>query len=151
MTKEMKATFDLNSFLPYTLNNIATQMSEQFSELYQSQFDLTVPQWRIIANLAQYGQLSAKSLCDLAHMDKSTVSRAVKRLLERDIISAQSDPLDKRATLLSLTRDGSDMVEKIRSVALDWQAEMLKDINEHEYENFISTLNKVYDSLNKNV
>ena len=62
MTTDKQTTLDLKQFLPYSLTNIAMQMSAQFSELYQQQFDLTVPQWRIIANLAQYGERTAKEL-----------------------------------------------------------------------------------------
>ena len=47
MTTEREQILDLQQFLPYSLTNIAMQMSEQFSELYQKQFDLTVPQWRV--------------------------------------------------------------------------------------------------------
>ena len=105
MTTDKQPTLDLQKFLPYSLTNIAVQMSEQFSELYQ-QFDLTVPQWRVIANLAQYGQCSAKALCDMAQMDKSTVSRAVKSLLARELLTAKPDPIDKRANLLMLSKKG---------------------------------------------
>jgi len=113
MTTDNQTTLDLKQFLPYSLTNIAMQMSEQFSELYQQQFDLTVPQWRIIANLAQYGERTAKELCDMARMDKSTVSRAVKSLLTRNLITAKENPKDKRASLLSLSVEGNRLHEQI--------------------------------------
>ena len=62
---------DLTTFLPYQLTHLATQVSNDFSSIYKKEFDLTIPQWRIMANLAQLGQSTAKQLCTQADMDKS--------------------------------------------------------------------------------
>ena len=151
MTTDNQTTLDLKQFLPYSLTNIAMQMSEQFSELYQQQFDLTVPQWRIIANLAQYGERTAKELCDMARMDKSTVSRAVKSLLARNLITAKENPKDKRASLLSLSVEGNRLHEQIVPLANEWQTGLVSDLDSQELKQFISTLSKLSNHLNKNV
>ncbi len=151
MTTEQQPTFDLQQFLPYSLTNIAMQMSAQFSEHYKQQFDLTVPQWRVIANLARYGQCSAKELCDLAQMDKSTVSRAVKSLLMRDLLTARANPIDKRASLLALSAQGISLHEQIIPNALAWQSKLISEIDSHEFQQFIDTLSKLSSYLNKSV
>ncbi|MDI4654041.1 MULTISPECIES: MarR family winged helix-turn-helix transcriptional regulator [Pseudoalteromonas] len=151
MTTDNQTTLDLKQFLPYSLTNIAMQMSEQFSELYQQQFDLTVPQWRIIANLAQYGERTAKELCDMAQMDKSTVSRAVKSLLTRNLIIAKENPEDKRANLLSLSVEGNRLHEQIVPLANEWQAGLVSDLDSQELKQFMNTLSKLSNHLNKSV
>ena len=145
MITDKQPTLDLQKFLPYSLTNIAVQMSEQFSELYQ-QFDLTVPQWRVIANLAQYGQCSAKALCDMAQMDKSTVSRAVKSLLARELLTAKPDPIDKRANLLMLSKKGVCLHEQIVP-----EAHLVSGLDSHELTHFFNILTKLSNHLNKNV
>ena len=151
MTTDKQTTLDLKQFLPYSLTNIAMQMSEQFSELYQHQFDLTVPQWRLIANLAQYGERTAKELCDMAQMDKSTVSRAVKSLLARNLIIAKENPKDKRASLLSLSVEGNRLHEQIVPLANEWQASLVSGLDSQELKQFMNTLSKLSNHLNKNV
>ncbi|MEZ7276093.1 MarR family winged helix-turn-helix transcriptional regulator [Pseudoalteromonas sp. 68 DY56-GL68] len=151
MTTDKQPTLDLQKFLPYSLTNIAVQMSDQFSELYQQQFDLTVPQWRVIANLAQYGQCSSKALCDMAQMDKSTVSRAVKSLLARELLTAQPDPIDKRANLLMLSKKGACLHEQIVPEAIAWQAHLVSGLDNHELTQFFNILTKLSNHLNKNV
>ncbi len=151
MTTERKQILDLQQFLPYSLTNIAMQMSEQFSELYQQQFNLTVPQWRVIANLAQYGECSAKELCDMAQMDKSTVSRAVKSLLSRELIVAKADPTDKRASLLSLSAGGIALHEQIVPLANEWQARLVNGLDSQALQQFMDTLSTLSEQLNKNV
>ena len=151
MTTERKQILDLQQFLPYSLTNIAMQMSEQFSELYQQQFNLTVPQWRVIANLAQYGECSAKELCDMAQMDKSTVSRAVKSLLSRELIVAKANPTDKRASLLSLSAGGIALHEQIVPLANEWQARLVSGLDSQALQQFMDTLSTLSARLNKNV
>ncbi|WP_105173379.1 MarR family winged helix-turn-helix transcriptional regulator [Pseudoalteromonas sp. T1lg122] len=151
MTTERKQILDLQQFLPYSLTNIAMQMSEQFSELYQQQFNLTVPQWRVIANLAQYGECSAKELCDMAQMDKSTVSRAVKSLLSRELIVAKANPTDKRASLLSLSAGGIALHEQIVPLANEWQARLVSGLDSQALQQFMHTLSTLSEQLNKNV
>ena len=151
MTTNKHPTLDLQQFLPYSLTNIAMQMSEQFSELYQKQFDLTVPQWRVIANLAQYGECTAKQLCDMVQMDKSTVSRAVKSLLTRNLIAAKANPTDKRANLLSLSEAGVGLHKQIVPLANEWQASLVSELDSQEIKQFMNTLSKLSNYLNKNV
>jgi DNA-binding MarR family transcriptional regulator len=151
MTIDKQPTLDLQQFLPYSLTNIAMQMSEQFSELYQQQFNLTVPQWRVIANLAQYGECSAKELCDMAQMDKSTVSRAVKSLLSRELIVAKANPTDKRASLLSLSAGGIALHEQIVPLANEWQARLVSGLDSQALQQFMDTLSTLSEQLNKNV
>ena len=151
MTTEREQILDLQQFLPYSLTNIAMQMSEQFSELYQQQFNLTVPQWRVIANLAQYGECSAKELCDMAQMDKSTVSRAVKSLLSRELIVAKANPTDKRASLLSLSAEGIALHEQIVPLANEWQARLVSGLDSQALQQFMHTLSTLSEQLNKNV
>ncbi|TMO28318.1 MULTISPECIES: MarR family winged helix-turn-helix transcriptional regulator [Pseudoalteromonas] len=151
MTTEREQILDLQQFLPYSLTNIAMQMSEQFSELYQQQFNLTVPQWRVIANLAQYGECSAKELCDMAQMDKSTVSRAVKSLLSRELIVAKANPTDKRASLLSLSAGGIALHEQIVPLANEWQARLVSGLDSQALQQFMDTLSTLSAQLNKNV
>ena len=45
----------------------------------------------ILSSLARKGILSQKDLCDITGLAKSTVSEAVKGLLERDVIRTQSN------------------------------------------------------------
>ena len=151
MTTEREQILDLQQFLPYSLTNIAMQMSEQFSELYQQQFNLTVPQWRVIANLAQYGECGAKELCDMAQMDKSTVSRAVKSLLSRELIVAKANPTDKRASLLSLSAGGIALHEQIVPLANEWQARLVSGLDSQALQQFMDTLSTLSEQLNKNV
>ena len=138
---------DLETFLPYRLANLASKMSEQFAPVYQQQTDLTIPQWRILFNLAQFGQSNARALCEQAAMDKSTVSRAIKALIDKDYVMSVINPGDKRASLLKLSEQGMSLYQQLAPAALAWEKSLLEVLSNAEYQTLLNCLDKLTSKL----
>ena len=138
---------DLTRFLPYQLTHLATLVSNDFASVYKKEFDLTIPQWRIIANLAQSGQSTAKQLCTQADMDKSTVSRAVKTLIDEGLIYSELNKHDKRAAFLMLSDKGEALYEKITPQALQWEQVLLSCLSNDEQHQLIAIFDKLKNKL----
>ena len=138
---------DLATFLPYQLTNVATRVSNDFAEVYQTKYGLNIPQWRILANLAQYGQSNAKDLCTQANMDKSTVSRAVKVLIDKGLVKSELNAQDKRAALLVLSKAGQNLYEQIAPDALNWEKQLLSTLTNEEYEVLVGIFEKLNNKL----
>ncbi|XQF91355.1 MarR family winged helix-turn-helix transcriptional regulator (plasmid) [Pseudoalteromonas espejiana] len=134
---------DLNEFLPYQLNQLATKISDDFARVYQQKYDLTIAQWRVIANLAQFGQNSAKDLCSLANMDKSTVSRAIKALFDKGYLVTQLSEQDKRATNVMLNQQGKELYQRIAQDAYVWEKQLAANFSKHEQQQLLSLLTKL--------
>jgi DNA-binding MarR family transcriptional regulator len=117
--------FDLAAFLPYQLAVAAARISRGFSEKYRSEFGLTIPEWRVLAHLAQSGTVSVREIHQRVDMDKSKVSRAAARLQEAGLIEKRENADDRRLLDMRLTKDGQAMMARIRPVALAYQAEVL--------------------------
>ncbi|ASM56051.1 hypothetical protein PNIG_b0467 [Pseudoalteromonas nigrifaciens] len=140
---------DLETFLPYRLANLASKMSEEFAPVYQQQSDLTIPQWRILFNLAQFGQSHAKALCVQAAMDKSTVSRAIKALNDKHYVVSLVNPDDKRASLLALSGQGWRLYQQLAPAALAWEKNLLGILTQAEYQTLLSCLDKLTSKLDE--
>ncbi len=138
---------DLTIFLPYQLTHLATQVSNDFSGIYKKEFNLTIPQWRIMANLAQLGQSTSKQLCTQADMDKSTVSRAVKALIDEGLIYSELNKHDKRAAFLMLSDKGMALYEKITPQALQWEQALLSCLSDDEQRQLIAIFDKLKNKL----
>lgn len=138
---------NLDTFLPYQLTNIATLVSNDFAKVYKREFGLSIPQWRILANLAQYGQSTAKQLCTQADMDKSTVSRAVKALITKGFICSKVNEQDKRAAFLMLSDEGEALYKKITPQALQWERELLSCLSDDEQRQLIAIFDKLKNKL----
>ncbi len=137
----------LNNFIAYRMANFAKQISDSCSNIYEKEFGLTVPEWRILARLAENAHMNARDLGDIAFMDKSKVSRAVKQMDEKGLLEKEKDPKDNRATYLSLSPEGKKLYSQIVPKALDWENTVINTLSAAEYRDFVGTLEKLEKQL----
>jgi DNA-binding MarR family transcriptional regulator len=109
----------LREYLPYQLAVASNQVSRMVARRYHSISGLSIWEWRVIAVLAEGKPLAAQELSGAAAMDKVAVSRAVKALLERDLISRERHASDGRSSLLRLTSAGRATYQQVAPVALE--------------------------------
>ncbi|WP_281545441.1 MarR family winged helix-turn-helix transcriptional regulator [Grimontia sp. SpTr1] len=143
MTQKKHRTLMLNQFLPYRMVNLADGISNACSKIYREEFDVSIPEWRILARLAEHEKLNAKDIGDLTFMDKSRVSRAVKLLEEKGLLLKVKDSTDNRVSFLSLSESGRDLYAKIAPKALDWEAELIDVLDTVEYRDFLRVMEKL--------
>ena len=145
--KEQIDSVQLNQFVPYRMVHLASNISLALSKIYKQKFDITIPEWRVLAQLAQQNKLYAKDIGDLTSMDKSKVSRAVKTLESKGYLIRQTDKQDNRAAYLSLSVQGHSLYQKIAPKALQWEKQFMSVLESSEHRNLM----KVLDRLDKQV
>ena len=121
-------SFDLSAFLPYQLAVVSSRISREFSELYRGEFGLTIPEWRVLAHLAQSDQVSVREIQARVDMDKSKVSRAAARLEAQGLIEKRENLEDRRLLDMRLTAKGRDLIARIVPIADAYQAQLLAQI-----------------------
>ena len=121
----------LELFLPYRLNRLSSAVSQQFRAVYGPHHDLTVPEWRVLATLAQFGTMTAKAIGKHSSMHKTKVSRAVRALEERRWLVRRESEQDRREESLSLTASGLHAYREIVPRALAFEAGILAALGTH--------------------
>ncbi|HEX9857400.1 MAG TPA: MarR family winged helix-turn-helix transcriptional regulator [Paracoccaceae bacterium] len=119
------STFDLSAFLPYQLAVASSRVSRDFADLYRGEFGLSIPEWRVLAHLAQSGAVSVREIHARVDMDKSKVSRAAARLEASGLIEKREHATDRRLLDMSLTAAGRELVARILPIALAYQEDVL--------------------------
>lgn len=114
-----KRSLDLARFLPYRLSVLTNRVSNAIARTYAERFDLTIPEWRVMAVLGGLSNLSATEVAQRTAMDKVQVSRAIARLVARKRVQRILDPGDARVTRLALTPKGRAIYDEIVPLALD--------------------------------
>lgn len=115
----------LEKFLPYRLNRAAAAASTQLSLIYRRKYGLTVPEWRTLSTLAQFGELTAKQIGAHSSMHKTKVSRAVSSLNTRRWLSRERDDADRRVEKLNLTSRGQQAYKQLEPQMLGFEVELL--------------------------
>ena len=134
---------ELAAFLPDRLAILSGEVSRGLSQIYARQFQLSVPEWRIIANLGRFGPLNAGDLADRSSLDKPKATRALQKLEARGLVQRAVEERDRRQVRLSLTRRGRTLLGEIARLALDWERDLLAGLAADDraaFERIMTTL-----------
>jgi DNA-binding MarR family transcriptional regulator len=135
--------FDLDRFLPYLVNKLASRLSDELAAVYQRQFGITIPEWRVVAHLAANRNVSIREIFDRVAMDKAKVSRAAARLELSGYVKKTVNATDRRLIELQLTAKGQKLFEKIEPLALAYEREALSALSLQESELFRTLIDKL--------
>jgi len=74
---------------------------------------VTLPQFRVLAVLADVGQVRSARVADALGLEASTVTRLVDRLSAGGYVARGIDPTNRSAVTLQLTRTGRQLVRRV--------------------------------------
>ncbi|QGZ64262.1 MarR family winged helix-turn-helix transcriptional regulator [Paraburkholderia acidisoli] len=114
-----------------------------FAQQHAERFGLSIPEWRVVAVLGRYGELSSGEVMERTSMDKAKVSRAVTRMSAMKLISRSDNVNDMRSNRLKLTRKGQQIHDQITPIATNLERELLDVLTESEREVFVNALTKL--------
>jgi MarR family transcriptional regulator, lower aerobic nicotinate degradation pathway regulator len=105
--------------------------------------NLTPTQWAALSKLAETGPCSQNQLGRLTAMDVATIKGVIDRLTARGLTETSPDPEDGRRLLVSLSRAGQQLAEKVAPNALAISKETLAPLDAKEREMLFALLNKL--------
>lgn len=149
MSQNNNRTLQLRHFFAYRMVNLSRLLSDSLSEVYLQKFQLTIPEWRILATLAEHQSLNAKQITEMTFMDKTKVSRAVNQMSNAGYLEKIRDKADQRTIHLSLSQRGHDLYHNIVPHILNWETRLLENISAPEYRDLLSTLDKLEQGIKK--
>jgi DNA-binding MarR family transcriptional regulator len=101
--------------------------------------------WPVIHVLGRIGPCSAARLAAEIGIDRSGASRYADRLEEIGLVQRTADPIDRRATLLSLTAEGRRVIDELNGVLADYLHEMLRGWPRGQAEALVDGLERLVD------
>ena len=139
------APLELEHFLPYRLSILSNTISQTIASDYQSRYDISMTEWRVMAVLARFEGLSAREVAERTAMDKVAVSRALARLVDAGRVNRDIHGGDKRRSVLSLTEAGWIMNDEVAPMARAREREVLARLDTEEQ----AWLTRILDKLLK--
>jgi DNA-binding MarR family transcriptional regulator len=125
----VKTILKLQEFLPYRLSVLSNRISRAIADRYEEQFQISLPEWRVIAVLGESTKVSAGFVAEKTAMDKVAVSRAVNKLIESGLLIRQFSNEDKRRSVLSLSDQGSRIYSEVAPLALDYENRLIEQLS----------------------
>jgi DNA-binding MarR family transcriptional regulator len=97
--------------------------------------DISFDQFRVLSTLldARGREMTQVEVAQALHLQPSSLAELIKRLDSRGAIVRRTDPMDRRAKLLSLTRQGRELAHvsgKIVQDTLNEIAALIRHVNQ---------------------
>ena len=145
---EKGAKLDLFGFVPFRLNRLAAEVSAALSSEYQQRYGLDIPEWRVLATLGFRDEAcSAQYVAHCTRTHKSTISRAVTALMNRQLVERVENEDDRREFALRMTRKGKALYEELIPRLLRREQEILSCLSAQQRNDFAKLLGKIERSL----
>lgn len=138
-----RAELDLEHFLPYRLSVLSNRVSDAIARVYSERFALGVTEWRVMAVLGRYPDLSASEVAQRTAMDKVAVSRAVARLIEAGRLQRDTHGGDRRRSVLRLSGEGYRIHDEVAPLALAFERRLFEGMDAAERELLFRLLDRL--------
>lgn len=132
----------LDDFLPYRLSVATNAVSQVIARAYEAA-GLKTNEWRLVAVLAEDGELTQQAIVRRTKLDKVSVSRAAQGLETRGLVRRTPDPADARSLRLSLTAAGRKLHERVAPAALSLLRELVTGMEPEEVRALEKALRRI--------
>jgi DNA-binding MarR family transcriptional regulator len=133
----------LEGFLPYQLNVVANLVSQALSRIYYERYGISVPEWRVLVTLGEFGVMTGKQVGAHSHMHKTKVSRAVALLEKRRLLARRANRADLREAFLSLTPAGRTIYEDLAPSAREFAKRLIEVVDPRDRAPFDRALRQL--------
>lgn len=137
------AGLSLPDYLPYRLSVASNHVSALITRAYQDRFGISIWEWRVVAVLGGTQPMTAQALVEATAMDKVTVSRAVRSLVDKAYVARKRHHSDGRSAMVRLTEAGRTMYDEIVPSALELEKTLLEGFSVEEIGQMMSVLQAV--------
>jgi DNA-binding MarR family transcriptional regulator len=136
-------SLNLDNFLPYRLSIVSNLVSDVIAESYQTLFGLKIPEWRLLAVIAETKGTTQLEIGRRTRMDKVTVSRAALAMQDRGLIMRRPNSDDGRSHMLALTSAGAALYRQVVPLALALEQEIFESLSKAEIDKLTQVLDKI--------
>lgn len=136
----------LDNFAPYLMNRIMGRYNADIRQ-QTTAMGLTTPKMRALAVLSVVDGLLIRDLAVYAVVEMSTLSRALDQLEAQSLVQRVPDPIDNRATRISITPAGRDTFETHWPTMARAYERMFENISDSERQVFVGTLKKILGNI----
>ncbi len=133
----------LDEFIPFRLSFTSNLVSDTIARAYEALFGLSIPEWRLVAVVAETGGVTQQEIGRRTRMDKVTVSRAAAALVARGLMAREANRQDKRSHLLRLTEAGRALYGAVAPEALALEARIFAAFTPEELAGLKAMLRRI--------
>ena len=120
---------------------------ERLSNQMERRLGITAPQRFIVRCVGKYPGMTAGQLAAILHLDRGSVSAALRRLERQGILKRRRDPRDRRRVTLGLTPKGRGRDKSQSGTVESAVLHLLETTSKAEVDTTLTTLQRLSGAL----
>jgi DNA-binding MarR family transcriptional regulator len=133
----------LDEQLTWRLHRLGKLSDRATASAYVDELGLGVAEGRALAAVGAFGPLSVNDLAAHAHLDKAQASRAAQMLVEREFVIKGASETDARAVVLSLSRRGAALHQRVMALIDRRNREIMACLNAAERRALLAMIDRL--------
>ena len=134
--------------LIYLIKQVELAVRQRLDEVASAQ-DLTAVQYTALTVLERHPGMTSAELARNSFVRAQTMAEMVTYLVDLGLVERERDPANRRQYLLSLTRKGQTVVDRLRAPVAAIEKEMVEDLERAEVAALRSYLMRCRRSLHE--
>jgi len=134
----------LRTLLSVRISILSELLRRSSTVAYRRAFGLSWIEWRVMAQVGEHAPMSLNDLADLLNLDPGQVSRAVKGLALRGLLSRTPRP-GGPSVHIAVTEEGRALHGRMRELAIARHRFLVSELSPEE----IRTTGRVLDTLRR--
>lgn len=111
----------------------------------------TLTEARILFEISPVGKKETSEIIAALLIDKSYLSRVLKKFEKNNLITRSKSEKDSRASHISLTKEGLAELDALNTLADRQVKELLNELSSSDIKQLVLHMNSIIDILNKNI
>ena len=136
----------LKNHVPYLVTRVASLVREAVAPVL-TEFDITLPMWRVLAALTAEGELTVGELLIATSVEQSTLSRTVTALQRRGYVSKKTQRDNARSITVTLLARGRALSERLAPYWNGNHAALVAGVDAADLEVFKRVLDQLYANI----
>ena len=129
--------------------SIILRRGQMFLDLELEPLDVRAGQIPILRILGIRDGINQENIRKFLHLDKGTIAKAIKPLIGKGYITKKTDPQDKRAYIVFLTRRGREIMPDIKDALTIWTDALTANFTEEEKNTAYGLLSRMSENARK--
>ena len=128
--------------------HLIRRLSQQSNQVFQDEMkrigaDVTSVQFAAMQAIDLHGEMEQSQIAQSIHYDKATIGGVIDRLEKRGWVERKANPKDRRAKLVTLTKEGRQALEAFTPVVKELQDQVVANLSSEERALFIKLAQKI--------
>lgn len=132
--------------LPFLISDLSRTIRTYIDHAAR-RYGMTRAQWAVLVRVQRSEGLKQTELAGLLDLQPITLTRLIDRLCDNGLLERRSDPNDRRAKRLFLTRAAQPVLEQMAKVGEEMMATALRGADREAVEKISAQLTLLKDNL----